>query len=405
MIKTEMMRYAFEHLRKRKKRSFLTVHSVAIGIAAVTTLISFGMGISDYVNSFAEKMGKDKLIIQARGGAFGAPSLDSNVVLDEGDLEAVEKANGVMEATGVYVFSAEVKYNDQKKYTVGFGSDFKKHPKLLTEAYSLNVAEGQNIDGNDKTKVVLGHNYLIKDKIFSKPVSLRDKIKVNGKEFRVVGFYEAVGNPQDDSQVYFTRDAAEETFEQKSYRFILARSAPGRDTTQIVSSIRKELRDHRDQSSSNEDFFVQTFEQMIATFSLVLDAIVGVVVLVALISVVVAGVNITNTMFAAILERTKEIGVLKAIGSKNIDILIIFVFESGLLSLVGGVFGVLTGYLIGVAAGKAVAAAGYALFKPLFTWGLAAGSLLFAFLVGVLSGLIPAYRASQLKPVDALHYE
>ena len=81
MIKTEMMRYAFEHLRKRKKRSFLTVLSVAIGIAAVTTLISFGMGISDYVNSFSEKMGKDKLIIQARGGGFWAPSFDSNLLL------------------------------------------------------------------------------------------------------------------------------------------------------------------------------------------------------------------------------------------------------------------------------------------------------------------------------------
>ncbi len=405
MIKSEMMRYAFEHLRKRKKRSFLTVLSVAIGIAAVTTLISFGLGVSDYVSSFSEKMGKDKLIVQARGGAFGAPSLDSNVIIGDEDLEAVEKASGIIEATGVYVFSAEVEYNSQKKYTIGFGSDFKEHPRLLKEVYSLNVIEGQGIDGNDDTKVVLGYNYKIKDKIFSKPVSLRDKIKVNGNDFRVLGFYEAVGNPQDDSQVYFTSDAAEKIFSQESYRFIVARAAPGRDPTQIVSNVRKELRDRRGQGANNEDFFVQTFEQMIETFSMVLDAIIGVVILVALISVVVAAVNITNTMFAAILERTKEIGVLKAIGAMNKDILLIFVFESGMLSLVGGIFGVLAGYLVGLAAGKAVATAGYALFRPLFSWWLVAGSLLFAFLVGVFSGLIPAYRASQLKPIDALRYE
>jgi len=112
-----------------------------------------------------------------------------------------------------------------------------------------------------------------------------------------------------------------------------------------------------------------------------------------------------NTMYTATLERTKEIGVFKAIGSRNSYILFIFVLEAGLLSLVGGLLGIITGYFISQFAGNIIANAGYSFFRPLFSWQLAVGSLVFAFLVGALSGLLPAYQASKLKPVDALRYE
>ena len=165
------------------------------------------------------------------------------------------------------------------------------------------------------------------------------------------------------------------------------------------------MRDHRHQKIGNEDFFVQTFEQIIATFSSILNVITAVVILIAFISIFVAAVNIINTMYTSILERTKEIGIFKAIGSKNRDILLIFVIESGILSLVGGVLGVILGYIVSSFAGNMISAAGYSVFTPLFTWQLVAGSLLFAFFIGILSGLLPAYVASRLKPIDALRYE
>ncbi len=404
MIKIELIRYALANLRKRRRRSLLTMLSVVIGIAAITTLISFGYGVSDYVASFSEKMGKDKLIIQPRGAGFGPPPLDSNVRLDKDDLETIRNANGVQEATGVYLVSGEIEFNEQKRFAMIFGSDFEDYPKLLREVYSLTLLEGRELQ-NEKTKVVLGYNYRVKDKIFRKPVELRDRLSINGKDFSVLGFYDAVGNPQDDSNIYATKKAAEEIFGANNYQFILARAAPGKDPTQLVEALRKKLRDHRGQEAGTEDFFVQTFEQVIATFNLVLNAIIGVVLLVALISVVVAAVNIMNTMFASILERTNEIGVLKAIGSRNRDILFLFVFESGLLSFAGGVIGVLLGYLLSTLAGKAIATTGYSVFQPLFTWQLAAGSFAFAFLVGAFAGLFPAYRASQMKPIEALRYE
>ncbi len=404
MITTELIRYALANLLRRQRRSWLTVISVMIGIAAVTTLISFGTGISSYVESISQNMGKDKLIIQPRGFGFG-PSLGSNVHLDNEDVDTVERVTGVAEATGMYVEGAEVESNKQKKFVFLAGADMKEHRKLIDEVYSLKLVEGNELKGNEKTKAIFGYNYKVQDKIFKRPLTLRNTVLINGKEIKVAGFYDKVGNPQDDSNVYITSDAAEEVFNAKSYFYILARSNPGVAPTQLTESIKKELRHHRNQKEGAEDFFVQTFEQVIATFNAILSVITGVVVLIGLISIIVAAVNIMNTMYAAILERTKEIGIFKAIGSKNIYILTVFVFESGTLSLVGGILGIILGYALATAAGSAIAQAGYSAFSPKFTWQLAAGSLAFSAIVGILSGLLPAYRASKLEPIEALRYE
>jgi putative ABC transport system permease protein len=110
-------------------------------------------------------------------------------------------------------------------------------------------------------------------------------------------------------------------------------------------------------------------------------------------------------MYATILERTKEIGVFKAIGARNGPIRVIFMLESGLLSLVGGVLGVIAGYFISQLAGSVISAAGFSIFTPVFSWWLVVGSISFAFGIGVLAGFLPAYRASRLPPVQALRYE
>jgi len=302
-----LLKYSLGSMRKRKLRSSLTVLSVLIGITAITALISFGLGISSYVEEISQQMGNDKLIVQPRGFGFGGPTLDSNVKLDKRDVEVVEGVHGVKEATGVYFVSGEVEFHDQIKYAYVAGSDYKDHEELLAEVYNLEVLEGRTLTGREKNKAVLGYNYKVKDKIFDRPVKLRDTITVNDVELKVAGFYEEVGNPIDDANIYINDDAAEELFGATDFQFILVRSDPGRNPTTLVESIRKDLRRHRNQKVGNEDFFVQTFEQVIATFTAVLGVVSAVVILIAFISILVAAVNIMNTMYAAILERTKEL--------------------------------------------------------------------------------------------------
>ena len=142
--------------------------------------------------------------------------------------------------------------------------------------------------------------------------------------------------------------------------------------------------------------------EMFGTFISVIN---GILILIALISVIVASVNIMNTMYTSVLERTREIGIMKAIGARNSNIRTIFIFESGLLGIVGGILGELLGYGISSAGGYAAKMAGFSSLQPYFSPYLIVGCLIFSFLVGAFSGLFPAIQASKLKPVDALRYE
>jgi putative ABC transport system permease protein len=237
--------------------------------------------------------------------------------------------------------------------------------------------------------------------------NLGDKILINGEKFEVVGFYEEVGNPQDDSQIYISEDAFVKLYPDSKDKFgyLLLSSASDTDPNELADRIGEKLRKFKGQDKGKEDFYIQTLADVMEIYGAVINILSGILVLIALISLIVASVNIMNTMYTAVLERTNEIGVMKAIGAKNSDILLVFIFESGFLGMVGGIIGVILGYVIAKLGGAIAAASGYSLLQPYFPWYLAAGCIIFAFLAGAVSGVLPAVQASKLKPVDALRYE
>jgi putative ABC transport system permease protein len=166
------------------------------------------------------------------------------------------------------------------------------------------------------------------------------------------------------------------------------------------------LRRHRDLEEGKEDFVVQTPEQLIEGLNSVLNIVNAIVIGIAAISLIVGGIGITNTMYTAVLERTKEIGIMKSIGAKNGNILAIFLVESGLLGLAGGAIGVALGYafskLVEVAAAQFWASD---ILRANFPLWLLLGALAFSFLIGMIAGTTPAIQASKQKPVDSLRYE
>jgi putative ABC transport system permease protein len=400
----ESIKYALRGIIHRKLRSWLMVLSILIGITAIFTLISFGLGIQNYVNTVAEDAGTDKLFIQGKG--IGAPGTDENFFITKEDVEVVDKIKGVEKVAGVYIKVAEIEHKKEKKNNFLVGVDASDE-KFMKETLFVDTVSGRNLKKGDVTKVALGFNYQIENKIFKNALNVGDKIKVNSHPVEILGFYEEVGNPADDANIYMTYEGFESIFPDSKNKFgyTLVKAAPGEDVSQLTDRIEDKLRKFKGQEEGKEDFFVQTFEDLLATFGAVIIIINAVLILIALVSVVVASVNIMNTMYTSVLERTKEIGVMKAIGAQNKDILLIFVFESGLLGLVGGALGIILGYIISTLGGKIAANAGFALLQPVFPWFLIVGSLLFAGSVGAAAGLLPAKQASQLKPVDALRYE
>ena len=152
------------------------------------------------------------------------------------------------------------------------------------------------------------------------------------------------------------------------------------------------------------NFQVVTATQILEQINQVLGVMQFVLVGIAAISLVVGAIGIMNSMYTSVLERTKDIGIMKAIGARNSDILKIFLIESGLIGLVGGIFGILLGSAMALIIGQLSKNAGFSLIIKIEPLVLIFG-LLFAFVVGIISGILPAYQASRLKPVDALRYE
>ena len=256
---------------------------------------------------------------------------------------------------------------------------------------------------NDKYKVVVG--YLIAHgNFFDKEIHVGDTLYISDIKFEVVGTAARIGNRQDDTQVYIPVDTAKELFKDPGYALIYAFTKKGFETSAVAEFVKDRMRRDRGLKEGLEDFTVSTAEQLMQVVGDVLLIVQTIVIGIAAISLVVGGIGIMNTMYTSVLERTREIGIMKAIGARNGDIATIFLLESGLLGIIGGVIGIAIGVAVGTGI-EYVAQQNNIAFTASFSPILIAGALLFSFIVGALSGLLPAMKASSLKPIEALRYE
>jgi putative ABC transport system permease protein len=403
VISEESIKYSLRNLKHRKARSFLTILSIFIGIATIFIFISFGWGLYDYIGELSSSSSADKLIIQAKGGG-GMPGLDDTFKLTDDDLRVIEKTSGVEEVTGLRFKVAELQQGTTKKYT--FLISYDPETPLMMEFSNIEVGFGRDLNKGEKGKLMAGYSFQVPDTVFPNAYEINDNLKVNGEKIKIAGFYESVGSPPDDAQIYITNDYMEELYpeEELSYGWIIAR-VDVKNLDQIIERVEKNLRKERGLDKGKEDFTVQSFQDMIDAFGSALDIIIGFVILIALISVVVSAVNTANTMITSVLERIKEIGIIKSIGGRNSEVFKIFLFESAFLGFVAGVIGVALGWLISYSGGILLDQLGWGFLSPHFSILLFAGLILFATLTGAISGVIPAVRASKINPVDALRYE
>ncbi|MGY4884146.1 MAG: ABC transporter permease [Nanobdellota archaeon] len=399
MISKESVRYSLRNLKQRKTRSAFTIISILAGITTIFIFVSFGLGLYEYINEMSSASSADKVLIQPKG--FGG--MDETFSFSDDELDVVDSTSGVFEASGVYFKSAEVEKNDIKKYTSVIGYDPKK--PLIMDVFNIDIYIGRELQPGDNG-AVLGYNYLLPDKIFSKPYELNDNIIINGKKVKIVGFYNAVGSAPDDAQIYVTNDFIQELYPNESlpYNWIVAKVDVD-NIERVTNDIERNLRKERNQEEGKEDFYVQSFDDMIEAYSSALDIVIGFIILIALISVFVSAVNTANTMITSVLERVKEIGVMKSIGAENSEIFKIFLFESSFLGFVAGCLGVLLGWFVTFIAGKILISVGYGFLQPHYSLWLFFACIAFATLTGAISGALPARRASKVNPVDALRYE
>jgi len=398
---------ASREIQRRKIRTWLTMIGIIIGIATVSSLITLGQGMENAITGQFESLGKDKLFISAKGSSLSAGlSIDAIKITDK-DIEIVDGVSGVKNTAGMIYTSGRFEYNDQVRYNLisGVPLDIEKR-KLIGESMSFKIKEGRPLNKGDSNKVILGHSYYEENK-FGKTIGLGDKILLQEKSFKVIGFLEKIGSPPDDNSAMIPLDVYQDLFDKKDeVGMIVAQIQPGEDIDVVSERIKKELRDSRNLDEGKEDFSIETPGQIASAFADILNIIQIVFIGIAAISLFVGGIGIMNTMFTTVLQRTKEIGILKAIGAKDKDILILVMIESGFYGLGGGIIGV----IIGVGFAKIaelifIRMVGPALLSIEINFILIISTIIFSFIIGCISGVLPALKASKSDPVLNLRYE
>ena len=411
-MNAEYLKLAFTHLRHRPTRTLLTMIGIFIGIASVVALVSLGQGLQNTIIEQFQSLGSDKLIIMPGGGegfqSMVSAFMGGTAVLTDDDLDVVRRSQGIALATAMTTKMAPLEFKDEKKITFVIGIPVDLEGRRLIEGMtSVKIDHGRMGREGDHYKIVVGYLLAKKENgLFSKPVKVGDRIRLMEKDFEVVGTLLTVGNPSDDKQVYIPMETAKEIFNTKDYTMLYAQVRSGLEPAVVAETVKKELRRSRHVQEGKEDFSIQTIQQMISSSMNILLIVQVIVLTIAAVSLVVGGVGIMNTMYTAVMERTREIGIMKAIGATNEDITEIFLVESGFLGMVGGAVGVTIGALVskGIEA-VAAQALGTTLLRVWLPPELILGTLAFSFIIGAASGVLPARQAASLKPVEALRYE
>jgi putative ABC transport system permease protein len=377
---------------------------IFIGIAAVVSLISLGQGLQTAIMGQFNALSTDKLTVRNAETGFGPPGSTAIEKLNQHDIDIIKGVNGVDEVIPRLLRSVSLEYNKIKgfAYLASMPPD-KDQIDLIYTAFDAQAETGRLLEKEDRGKVLLGHEFS-KTKIYNKDITTGSRIVLQGKEFEVIGILKSSSSFQINLAILMNEDDMNELLNLKDeYDLIVVQISKGADIEQVSQAIKERMRRDRQEKEGEEDFTVETPLNTLATVNTILLVINIVVIGIALVSLIVGGIGIANTMYTSVLERTREIGVMKAIGARNSDILLIFLFEAGLLGLIGGVIGVLIGVALAFGASWIVnTSLETDLFKITFSYSLILFSIAFSFIVGVISGVFPARQASKLKPVDAL---
>jgi putative ABC transport system permease protein len=400
----DYFKIAFSNLTRRKLRSWLTVIGIFIGIMAVVGLTSLSQGMQNAVLSEFKKLGADRIIITPGGANFGpVSSFITPTRFTEDDYDVIRKIRGIEMTARVYSETAYITHKKETKQQLiwGFPTDSESLAFYKTQS-QFDIGEGRLLRSSDKYKAMIG--WEIANDFFDDNIKVGNTIMINAQPFEVVGIHEKTGGlASSDDVIRIPLDTARELFsEDEEINAIFIKVREGFEVDTVAETAKRKLRKFRDVKEGEEDFSVQTSAQIIAAFEAILGVVQAVLVGLALISLLVGGIGIMNTMYTSVVERTKEIGIMKSVGARNSTILWIFLFESGLLGAVGGAIGVVLGLLISKGAEIAAIQYGIDSLQAYMGWPVIAGGLIFAFIVGAAAGTFPAIQASKMNPVDAL---
>jgi len=399
----EMLLLTTKNIKNRGIRSLLTVLGVVIGVAAVVSLTTLGNGLKNAINYQINRIGTHTITMTPGNFQTGGQmplQAERKGQITMKDYKIIKSHPGVEFAEPTIMQMEDIYYKNEKytSYLVGASENMEK----LT---NLNIIEGRFLNKNDKKGVVLG--YSIAKDIFKDEIKIGNRIKIKNETFTVVGIFEKLGGfgNNDDYNVYILRDSLLDLYPNVSKDFvsvIMFKVRDSYDVEKVKEELTEKLRRKRHEVKGEETFSLITSENMMNIVNNILGIVTAFLSGLVAISLIVGGVGIMNTMFMSVMERTREIGIMKAIGATEKDILFLFLVESSILGFIGGVVGLFFGYVTSYST-EILFAKDF--IKIEFSPNIVFFVLIFSIIVGGLAGLLPAKRASRLNVIEALRYE
>lgn len=406
---------AIRSLFANKLRSTLTMLGIIIGVGAVISLVSVGRGAQDVITSTFQELGTNVIFVQPRNpdapGLAGLSPAYATPSLTLDDAEAIADVRSVLGVAPSNENFVEVVAGDESVTAVINGST-----PAYQDAFNFTLALGQFISDRNVARrdmvIVLGDN--IAEELFGSDDPVGQRVKIKGKRFTVLGVLEPKGGAffgvsMDDvvvvpittyqTRLFAQRTAAGEDAVQSIAVQVSSAEAIDETIEEIEAILRKR---HRIAPDEENDFAVVSQEQILGMFEQITGVFTIFLGAIASISLLVGSIGIMNIMLVSVTERTREIGVRKAVGAKRRDILIQFLLEAAMLSLVGGGIGIIGGWLVS----KAVSLIdiGGMTINSVVSPDIVILAISVSVFIGLVSGIYPAMRAARLNPIDALHY-
>ncbi|OGK53184.1 hypothetical protein A3B56_02170 [Candidatus Roizmanbacteria bacterium RIFCSPLOWO2_01_FULL_45_11] len=398
----DMMKIAIGALIIHKVRSLLTILGIVIGVAAVILLVSIGNGLTSIVNEQFEELGTDLIFVMpgkikfgdAAGREGGPPGTSNNKLTPRTGIEIQKRIPSIIATVPVATTFASVSYKGEDRVTPILGTT-SNYAIIRKSPTSFGTFFDASADNGAKKVAIMGQTVLDDLSITHDPTG--EKIKIAGQTFRIAGVLEAkgsaLGNDQDDL-IIIPMSTYERTFDVDKVNYMYVKTSDPEHLASTVTAIKDVLlKTHL----KAEDFSVVDPKELLNTASTILGSITAALGGIAAISLVVGGIGIANIMLVSVTERTKEIGLRKAVGATYRHILSQFLAEAIFLSLTGGLVGVLIGTGLSLLLRQFV--------NTDITWWSIGISFGVSLLVGVTSGMGPAIKAARKDPIDALRYE